>query len=78
MNYAMRIKHTTSAYYSIVSLGIELSCNKSGYSIIPPILAFGIRFAIAGAALLVAYVVNERRMDSCPYDWQYVHFPSQK
>jgi drug/metabolite transporter (DMT)-like permease len=29
--------------------------------VIPPILAFGIRFAIAGAALLVAYVVNERR-----------------
>jgi drug/metabolite transporter (DMT)-like permease len=29
--------------------------------VIPPILAFGIRFAIAGAALLVAYVVNKRR-----------------
>jgi drug/metabolite transporter (DMT)-like permease len=32
--------------------------------VIPPILAFGIRFAIAGAALLVAYIVNERRHNS--------------
>jgi EamA-like transporter family len=30
---------------------------------VPPILAFGIRFAIAGAALLVAYVINERRQN---------------
>ena len=29
--------------------------------VIPPILAFGIRFAIAGAALFVAYFFNERR-----------------
>jgi hypothetical protein len=36
--------------------------------VIPPILAFGIRFVIAGAVLLLAYVVNERRMDSYPYD----------
>jgi drug/metabolite transporter (DMT)-like permease len=29
--------------------------------VVPPILAFGIRFAIAGAALLIAHIVNERR-----------------
>jgi drug/metabolite transporter (DMT)-like permease len=28
--------------------------------VVPPILAFGIRFAIAGAALLVVYVIKER------------------
>ena len=29
--------------------------------VIPPLLTFGIRFAIAGAVLLLAYVINERR-----------------
>lgn len=29
--------------------------------IVPPLLAFGIRFAIAGAVVLIPYVVNERR-----------------
>jgi drug/metabolite transporter (DMT)-like permease len=28
--------------------------------VVPPILAFGIRFAISGAALLVAYIIKER------------------
>jgi drug/metabolite transporter (DMT)-like permease len=32
--------------------------------VVPPILAFGIRFAIAGAALLIAYIVNERRQNN--------------
>jgi drug/metabolite transporter (DMT)-like permease len=31
--------------------------------VVPPILAFGIRFAIAGAALLIAYIVNERERE---------------
>lgn len=29
--------------------------------IVPPLLAFGVRFAIAGAVVLIPYVVNERR-----------------
>jgi drug/metabolite transporter (DMT)-like permease len=29
--------------------------------IVPPLLAFGVRFTIAGAALLIIYVADERR-----------------
>ena len=33
---------------------------KAVIDVVPPILAFGIRFAIAGAALLVLHIINER------------------
>ena len=36
---------------------------KAVIDVVPSILAFGIRFAIAGAALLISHIINERRQN---------------
>lgn len=57
--------HTINVLLVLITLsflwGSSFLAIKLVIHVVPPLLAFGVRFAIAGAVVLISYVVNERR-----------------